>query len=333
VSALSILNAPPKTRAFGVDGENVRRVAILAADQPERLDPDEARKFFERHFIPHRISAEGFVTGYYEPELAASRVRTSRFAVPLYRRPADLVEVTDANRPEGWDAAIRFGRATENGIVGYFDRAAIEDGALAGRGLEIAWVESPVDAFFVHVQGSARLALEEGGTIRIAYDGKSGHLYTSIGRLAVEREMLSREAADKDGLERWLKQNPEAGRALMRENRSFIFFRETEQGGDEGPIGAAGVPLTPLRSLAIDRALHTFHVPVWVDAPALPDPETRGRKFRRLLIAQDTGSAIVGPARGDIFFGSGAEAGSAAGRVRHSATMAVFVPAAPSSDR
>ncbi len=139
--------------------------------------------------------------------------------------------------------------------------------------------------------------------------------------------MLPLEGADKDGLEAWLRKNPNAAQVLMRENRSYIFFRETALSETDGPLGAAGVPLTPLRSLAVDRTLHTFHAPVWVDAPGLLDPK-RG-EFRRLMIAQDTGSAIVGPARGDIFFGSGAEAGSLAGRVRHKAAMTVLVPKAP----
>lgn len=327
VGARKIAALPPKTRALGIDGAALQEIAGNALAMASPQDKDAARRFFECRFAPHRIVTAGFVTGYFEPELEASRTRGPRFSVPLYRRPGDLVDVDDANRPPGFDPEIRFARATPRGIALYPDRAAIETGALAGQGLEIAFVESPVDAFFIHVQGSARLKLAEGGTLRIAFAAKSGHPYTSIGRLAVERGLLKRERADKDGLEAWLKQNPEAGRALMRENRSFIFFRETELDEDDGPLGAAGVPLTPLRSLAVDRTLHTFHTPVWVDAPELAAP--RGdAPFRRLMIAQDTGSAIVGPARGDIFFGSGAEAGSRAGRVRHKAAMVALVPKA-----
>jgi membrane-bound lytic murein transglycosylase A len=221
---------------------------------------------------------------------------------------------------------MRFARRTASGFVPFFDRLAIESGALAGRGLELAWLADPVDAFFVHVQGSARLRLTDGGTLRVSFDGKSGHPYTSIGRLAVERGLLSRDEADKDGLEAWLKRNREAGLALMRENRSYIFFRATSQAEDEGPIGAAGVPLSPGRSLAVDRTLHTFHTPIWVDAPGVHDGSGGDATFRRLMIAQDTGSAILGPARGDIFFGSGDRAGSMAGRVRHRAEMILLLP-------
>ncbi len=322
--ALRAAETQPKTRALGIDGARLQRIARTALAEAE-TSPEMARAFFERWFAPHRIASRGFVTGYFEPELAASRTPTQHFSVPLLRRPDDLVEVDELNRPPGWDPEVRFARRTEGGIEPFLDRAAIEDGALAGRGLEIAYVANPVDAFFIHVQGSARLRLLDGDTLRIAFAGKSGHPYTSIGRLAVERGLLPRERADKDGLEAWLKTNPEAGRALMRENRSFIFFHETPLTEEEGPLGAAGVPLTPFRSLAVDRTLHTFHTPIFVTAPDLQDPQ-HGGTFQRLMIAQDTGSAIVGPARGDLFFGTGVAAGSLAGRVHHAAEMIALVP-------
>jgi membrane-bound lytic murein transglycosylase A len=328
-----VVCSPPKTRSLGIDGAALQEVAQAALEYPAVLAAGEARLFFERHFVPHRIGAPGFVTAYFEPDVAASRVRTAHFAVPLYRRPPDLVQVSEHDRPMGWDRDVRFARRTAGGLVPYFDRAAIEAGALAGRGLELVWLSDPVDAYFVHVQGSARLRLSQGGTLRIAFDGKSGHAYTSIGRLAVERGLLSREGAHGDGLAAWLRANPEAGRALMRENRSFIFFREAALADGEGPLGAAGLPLTAGRSLAVDRTLMTFHTPVWVDVPGLADPESAGRPFRRLMIAQDTGSAIVGPARGDLFFGSGEHAGSLAGRVRNETRMVALVPAPPAGAR
>jgi membrane-bound lytic murein transglycosylase A len=325
VGAKAIAEKPPKTRALGIEGEAIRTIAraALAAGRPTTAEA--ARASFEKSFVPHRITTAGFVTGYFEPEVEASRTANAHFKVPLLRPPPDLVEVTEANRPPGWDPEIRFARRTSGGLFPYFDRAAIEEGALQGRGLEIAFLEDPVDAFLVHVQGSARLRLIDGGTLRIAFAAKSGHAYTSIGRLAVERGILPKERADKDGLEKWLRANREAGRSLMRENRSYIFFRETVLSENEGPLGAAEVPLTKLRSLAIDRTLHTFHTPIFVAAEGLCDSE-RGTPFRRMMIAQDTGSAIVGAARGDIFFGSGADAGSLAGRVRHQATMTILVP-------
>ena len=322
----SILDQTPRTRGLGIDGSGLLGPARRALAMGSAPSADEARAFFEAHFTPLSIGAEGFVTGYYEPEIEASRFRDARFTVPLYRRPGDLVDVGD-DAPGGWDPAIRFARRTEAGFEPHPDRAAIEAGALAGRGLEIAFVADPVDAYFIHVQGSARLRLADGATLRIAFAAKSGHPYTSIGRLAVERGHLAADRAGKDGLEAWLKANREAGIALMRENRSFIFFREVESlKPTDGPLGAAGVPLTAGRSLAVDRTLTTFHLPVFVTAAALADPSQPDRPFRRLMIAQDTGSAIVGPARGDLFIGTGAAAGSLAGRIRHEARMVVLAP-------
>jgi membrane-bound lytic murein transglycosylase A len=332
VGTRALLARPPKTRRLGISGRGLQRAAEIAAALPAEVGLDAARGFFEANFAPFGILGAGFVTGYFEPDVAASLSRSSRFSVPLYRRPPDLIEIGNGEAPADWDPALRFARATSRGLEPYFDRAAIEQGALAGRGLELAWIEDPVDAFFIHVQGSARLRLSDGATMRVAYDGKSGHPYTSIGKLAVERGILTNEHADKEGLEAWLKAHRGEGRALMQENRSFIFFRETPLGDEEGPLGAAGVPLTAGRSLAVDRTLHTFHTPVWVDAPDLPDMSDATRAFRRLMIAQDTGSAIIGAGRGDVFFGSGADAGFAAGRVRHAATMIVLVPRSEDSD-
>jgi membrane-bound lytic murein transglycosylase A len=318
---------PPKTRLLGIDGSALRHAAIEALEASSRKL--NARDFFESHFAPHRIEANGFVTGYYEPEVAASPVSTKHYHVPLYKRPDDLVELAPEDVRPGWDSDVRYGRRSAKGLVPYFDRTAIEEGALAGRGLELAWLADPVDAFFIHIQGSARLRMEGGTTMRIAFDGKSGHRYVSIGRLAVERGLLSLDEADKDGLEAWLRQHPREGRALMRENRSFIFFRATGQDEADGPLGAAGLPLIPGRSLAADRTLHTFHTPIWVDSPGLPDVDRPRGSFRRLMVAHDTGSAILGPARGDIFVGSGKAAGSVAGRIRHAAVMIALVPKHP----
>ncbi len=325
-SSASILDATPATRGLGIPGEDLLGPARRALALGRDASAAGARAFFEADFTPLIIGADGFVTGYFEPELEASRTPDARFAVPIYAPPDDLVEIGEAALP-GWDPAMRFARRAAAGIEPHFDRAAIEAGALAGRGLEIAFVEDAVDAFFVHVQGSARLRLRDGSTMRIGFAAKSGHPYTSIGRLAVQRGLLPAERADKDGLEAWLKANRVPGEALMRENRSFIFFRELGALGDaDGPLGAAGVPLTAGRSLAIDRTLMTLHMPIFVAAPTLADPARPDRPFRRLMIAQDTGSAILGPARGDIFVGSGSAAGCIAGRIRHAARMIVLVP-------
>ena len=323
-SARRIAAAPPHTAALGIAGPDLQLVAREACATGD-LSSEAARAFFERWFRPHRISAAGLVTAYFEPELPARRERDARFAVPLYRRPPDLVEVPPDGAPPGCDTQLQFGRSGAEGLTPYYTRAEIEGGALSGQGLELAWLESAVDAFFVHIQGSARLTLAGGEVMRVGYDGKSGHPYTSIGRVAVGRGLLSRDAADKDGLEAWMRAHPAAGLALMRENRSFVFFREiTTLSASDGPLGAANVSLTAGRSIAIDQKFMTFHAPIWVDVPGLAD--LRGQPFRRVMIAQDTGSAIVGEARGDLFLGSGPEAGSRAGKVRHVADMTVLAP-------
>lgn len=312
---------PPKTRGLGIEGDDVAAALEEAKGLGAEPSPDQARHFFETRFRPCRIAADGFVTGYFEPEVEASPVRTDRFRIPLHARPPELVEVDETNRPDGWDPEVRFAACHRGRLMPFADRRAIAHGFLDGRGLELAWLADPVEAFFVHVQGSARLRMTDGSVRRVGFAGKSGHGYTSIGRRAVERGLLALEHADKAGLETWLRANAVAGRELMHENRSYIFFREIEGlGVDDGPLGAAGVPLTPHRSLAVDRTLMTFHTPVWVDVPELG--------LHRLMVAQDTGSAIVGPARGDLFFGSGEEAGRLAGTVRHPASMVALVPIA-----
>lgn len=336
-TALRMAERAYATRALGIDANALAKAAhaALAIDERRLAAGDAARAFFEAHFRPHRIDppgGSGFVTGYYEPEIPASPVRTPRFGYPLYRRPADLVEIADENRPAGWNPELSFARRTAQGLVEYHDRAGIEAGALAGRGLELAWIESPVDGFFIHVQGSALLLMPDRSTRRVSYAGKSGHPYTSLGRILVEEGELLREQVTMQSIRDWLHSHPERMHSLLRRNRSFIFFAEVA--GDEaapGPVGAASVPLTPGRSLAVDHALHTFGSPFWISVrrPLL----SHDLPLRRLMIAQDTGSAIVGPARGDLFIGTGEEAGAVAGAIRHDADFFVLVPKLAGANR
>ncbi|MEM1047051.1 MAG: MltA domain-containing protein [Pseudomonadota bacterium] len=313
-------------------------VCSAALAEPE---PPSPKTFFEEHFVPKVLirdgrEATGFLTGYFEPEVSASRTRNERFAVPLYRRPADLVSVKNRTLPEGWDPDVLFGRETPNGLEPYPDRAAIETGFLDGRGLEMAFVESWIDAFFIHVQGSARLRFSDGSVMRVAYAGKSGHAYSSIGRLLAETEGIDPASITMPVLRQWLTDNPQEGLRLMRRNQSFIFFHEvSDLSPQDGPVGAAGTPLRPLASLAVDRTWHLFGTPVWVDSQrdaalsereaASPKPED-WRGFRGLTIAQDTGSAIRGPVRADLFVGSGPDAGAEAGIIRHSARLVFLWP-------
>jgi len=328
LSAVYAAEHEPKTRALGIDGAALARIARIAAAMPAELARDEARAFFETHFQPMKVVAEparGFFTGFYEPEVAASRTRTDGFTVPLLAPPAELVEVDEHNLPLGLEPGMRFARRTESGFEPFFDRGEIERGALAGRGLELAFLADRVDALFVHIQGAARLRLPDGEMLRVTYAAKSGHAYTSVGKVLLDRQALPKGGVSMQSIRAWLADHPEQASEVIWQNRSYIFFREAAvQDSALGPIAAAKVPLTAGRSLAVDRTLHTFHAPVWIDT-VLPQAEGGGA-FRRLMMAQDTGSAILGPARGDIFFGSGDEAGRIAGRMQAAGGFVVLAP-------
>ncbi|WEX09603.1 murein transglycosylase A [Chelativorans sp. AA-79] len=290
---------------------------------------DAARAFFERHFLPFHVRPDigerGFVTGYYEPEVEASCTPTEVFSVPLYRRPDDLVDVDDGNRPEGLDPYLAFARYEAGALVAYHDRQAVERGALEGRGLELCWLADRVDAFFVHIQGAARLRLRDGGRKRVTYAAKSGHRFTGIGRLLADFGEIPLQEVTMQTIRAWLARNPQRQDDLLWQNRSYIFFRETPLGEmNLGPVAAAKVQLQPGRSIAVDRLLHTFATPFFIDAPELR--HVNGEPFRRLMIAQDTGSAITGSARGDLFIGTGSAAGDVAGSIRHAADFYALLP-------
>jgi membrane-bound lytic murein transglycosylase A len=309
----------------------LRRVCRAAMAMRGRITEKTARHFFERHFRPVRIArleaADGFVTGYYEPVVEGSRRKTAAFTVPVYRRPGDLIAAT---RQAGLAFANSGGAWRQDGgtRVPYYDRAAIEDGALQGRGLEICWLRDPIDAFFMQIQGSARVRLRDGTMLRLNYAAHNGYPYTPVGRLLIERGEVTREDMSMQRIRAWMTAHPQDARALRRENRSFVFFRVAELAHDEQAIGAQGVPLTSGRSIAVDSRLHAYGTPFWIDAALPLTRADAGDRFRRLMIAQDTGSAIVGPARADIYFGSGGEAGDIAGRIKHTAQFVMLVPRA-----
>jgi len=318
---------PYRSGALGVDF-GAFAAAYAAARTAPPVNRPEARTFFERHFVPMLVRPDtgaGLVTGFYEPQVEASPVRTERFAVPLLSRPADLVDVDDANRPQGMDAYLAFARRTADGPVEYLDRGAIERGALQGQGLEIAWLDDKVDAFFIHVQGAARLAMTDGRLRRVTYAAKSGQRFTGPGKILSELGEIPLAQVTMQSIRAWFKAHPGRIDEILWQNRSYIFFREADvEDAALGPIAAAKVPLTPGRSVAVDRLLHTFGTPFHIDAPTLTAFDKR--PFRRLMIAQDTGSAITGPARGDLFAGSGDAAGEIAGVVRNAADFYALVP-------
>jgi membrane-bound lytic murein transglycosylase A len=301
------------------------------------LSDEEARAFFEEHFRPVRITRvgedEGFLTGYYEPEIRGSRRPTDEFDVPFYRRPPELLMrapgTTKVTAPKRGNADKRTLAGTRKAgrIVPFYDRTAIEEGALDGRGLEIVWTDDPIDAFFAHIQGSARVRLRDGTLLRINYHAQNGHPYYAVGRALIERGIVPADEMSMDKIRTFIAENEDEGRKLMRMNRSYIFFREmAELNADEEPKGAQGVSLTRDRSIAVDRNLHVYGTPFWIEAELPLKHANDASEFRRLMVAQDTGGAIVGPARADIYFGAGIEAGSIAGRLRHPGTFYMLVP-------
>lgn len=325
-SALHVVTKPYRSGELGVDFSAFAE-SYAAARTVSLANRAEARAFFERFFVPAFIEAEqSLVTGFYEPQVEASPVPTDAFRVPLLSRPSDLVDVDDSNRPEGMDPYLAFAQATPGGLVEYFGRESIERGALTGKGLEIAWLADKVDAFFIHVQGAARLAMTDGRLVRVTYAAKSGQRFTGPGGILVKLGEIPLQEVTMQSIRAWFEAHPDRIDEILWQNRSYIFFREASVDDPTlGPIAAAKVPLTPGRSIAVDRLLHTFGTPFYIDSPTL---EAFGghQGFRRLMIAQDTGSAITGPARGDLFAGSGDAAGEIAGVVRNAADFYALLP-------
>lgn len=299
--------------------------AILLGD---KVSGEAARVFFEDLYTPHVIEGSdvaGFVTGYYEPEVQGSRTRGGKFQVPVYRRPDDLITLAPDTMRARFNDRITGMRQTPEGQVPYYTRQEIVAGALSGRGLELLYLDDEVELFFMQVQGSGRVRLADGSSVRLGFAGKNGHPYISIGKRLVERGEGRPEQMTMEGVKAWLRADTMRGRALMQENRSYVFFRALDgEEGRDGPLGAEGVPLTPGRSLAVDTEYHRLGLPVFVAAPGLTTQE--GLPFKRLMIAQDAGSAIRGFERGDIFWGSGEAAGAIAGSTRHAARFHVLLP-------
>jgi membrane-bound lytic murein transglycosylase A len=289
-----------------------------------------ARVFFEADFRPYAASdganRDAFFTGYYEPSLRGSRTHGGAYQTPLLMRPKDLIDVDLGAFRDEWKGKRIGGRLAGNRLEPYPDRAAIERGALAGRRLELLWVEDPIDAFFLHIQGSGRVVLPDGAVVRVGYGGQNGRPYVAIGKVLLERGELTKETVSMQTIRQWLVDHPNEAAALLDENPSYVFFRKVE---GPGPLGTQGVPLTPGRSLAVDRQFLPLGTPIFLDASApAPEPGEPDQPLQRLLIAQDTGGAITGPLRGDVFWGPTPEAAEIAGRMKHRGRMWVLVPKA-----
>lgn len=311
-----------------------RGVCAAAAQVPAN-DSVAARRFFETQFHPFRAANNrdtgGLFTGYYEAELRGSRERSDIYATPLYRTPTDLVSVDLSDFSSEFAGRTIAGKVVQGRLKPYDDRAAIEKGALKDRGLELIWVDDPVDSFFLQIQGSGRITLDDGSVVRVGYANKNGHVYTAIGRELVKRGVMTTDQVSMQSLRAWLKANPGEADALMNANRSYVFFREIPGAkADEGPLGAQSVPLTPGRSLAVDRKFVPLGAPVWLDS-GNPDDKSAPR-LRRLLIAQDTGGAIRGPVRGDVFWGWGEPAAARAGAMRDRGEYYILLPL-PAAER
>lgn len=302
----------------------------LKAEALSNPDAEAVRAFFVGNFRPYRVEPKdgaAVYTAYYEPVVPGSRVKTGRFATPLYPLPAGLEPVTGKNRPEGWDETLTWGRKTERGFEPFYTRAEIDGGALDGVVKPLVYVEDSVEAFYIHIQGSTRIALPDGALMRVGFAGKNGHPYSSVGKAMQAKGIVPDGGFSMDAMRAYFRVNPDITPSLLQENRSYIFFREIAGlAPDLGPIGGEGVPLTAGRSIAVDTAYHRYGTPVFVDAELQTGKDRAREPFRRLMIAQDTGSAIKGPARADLFWGTGREAGSMAGGIKADGSFFVFVP-------
>jgi membrane-bound lytic murein transglycosylase A len=309
-----------------------RATALAMQAQLDAIAPGDsaaARAFFETYFTPDIAAFSqpaGFFTAYYEPIIRAARTPSTAFSVPLHRRPADLINlVREADRATPVTGPIKgltHARATSSGPAPYATRRAIDEGSLNGHNLELFYLADVVDRFFLQVQGSGVLAFDDGSTVRVGYDGKNGHPYTSLGRLLVDAGTTTTAEMSLDFLAKWLRADPVRGQQTIWRNESYVFFRTLPDA--TAPEGVLGKPLSPLRSLAVDPAHIALGLPVFLVAPTIS--HLTGAPFRHLLVAQDVGSAIIGPSRGDIFVGTGGEAGRRAGITKHPGCLVALRP-------
>ena len=322
-------------------GRSFARAARLGGERSDWIEPckiaehlrhppvaSEARDFFQRNFRAFRVTdplrSEGLFTGYFEPEVDGSLIRTQKYTVPLYAKPPDLVAFDSATEQK---SGLRYGRIVAGEPAAYFSRREIETGSLKGQSLEIVWLASSAEAFFIHIQGSGRVRLPDGRVLRLAYSAKNGLPYTGVGGLLSMRGELPASDVSMQSIRAWMARHPLKARELMWENKSFVFFRVVQvDGQDLGPPGAQKVNLTPHRSIAVDRDIWALGTPLWIDTEIPSGRGTEVMAFRHLLIAQDTGSAIKGVVRGDIFFGAGEDAAWKAGHLKGNGSMIALLP-------
>ena len=292
------------------------------------LEATNARQFFETEFAAFRVTdferPQGLFTGYYEPLAEGSLVETSEFRFPIYKRPSDLVAV---DRITADTTGFHYGKRNTGGFEPYATRREIEAGALKGRGLELCWLKSAVDGFFIHVQGQGRVVLAQGGEMRLAFAAKNGRPYSGIGAVLLNRGIGTPETMSMGFLRQWMAQHPAEAQDLMLQNDSYIFFREVNvTDAALGSIGAAKVNLTPECSLAVDRQFWMFGTPLWIETTSPVEATGTATPYRRLMIAQDTGTAIKGIIRGDVYWGWGNKAIAHAGHMKSPGAMTALLP-------
>ena len=319
----TVCTAPPPAQPQAATALGDPTDLAAACAQAAGIAPAQAAAFFRDAFDAYRIvrsdGRPGFLTGYFEPELAGSLEPGPGFTAPVLARPDDLVSLAPGETRPGLDPALRAAKATADGFEPYPDRAAIEDGALGSRAKPILWLRDGIDLLVLQVQGSGRVRLPDGTVVRVLYDGRNGRPYTAVAKLIVQAGHLPLEGLTLARWTDWLRAHPEEARSLIRQNASYIFFRLAPvEDPALGPPGAANAPLSPGVGLAVDATLWRYGLPFWLE----------GAGSGRLTVAADTGSAIVGPARGDLFVGTGAEAGVAAGNLRDATGFVVLLPRA-----
>jgi membrane-bound lytic murein transglycosylase A len=342
---LDALHAEAATRALSAfrlqaeeilaRGSGFSRKAIFGGERQdwleacrESLSTNNAQAFFRHHFQAFEVNdpdhPEGLYTGYFEPEVEGSLVPSDDYPVPVLRKPADLVAFTPEEEAL---TGLRYGRRINGQPFPYAERREIENGLLSNKGLEICWLKSWVEAFFMHIQGSGRVKLQNGETLRLSYAAKTGLPYTGVGGVLAERKVLTRETMSMQTVKAWMAENPALARELMWQNKSYIFFRAIEVEDEKlGAVGAAQVNLIPHHSMAVDRAYWMFGTPFWIETSYPPEASERGTALNSLMIAQDTGSAIKGASRGDFYWGWGDAAAQIAGHMKSKGRMTVFLP-------
>lgn len=324
---------PPDTRLGGMGlaadyGGQAAQWAAPCAASAALVVNDEAgiRHFYERWFQPYRLLAAGFFTGYYEPEVQGARSRGGGFTVALLARPANLIQAPPSSGDPGAPRPV--GRMVHGKLIPFFTRAEIEAGALGTAAHPLLWLRSPADLFFLQVQGAGRVRLPDGSTVHVGYDGKNGRTYTPIGRVLIQQNEMAAQDVNMQSIKAWLAAHPAEAQSLMDRNDDYVFFKELNGDAQIGPPGALGVDLTPQRSAAVDPHYVPMGTPLFVDTT---DPVS-GAPWRHLVLAQDSGTDIKGPARADLFFGSGAQAEQAAGRMQQAGTAYILLPR-PAQDR